>query len=113
MVAKYWRVDEKKDAEDSWFLLVANNQKNHKLKSQSDFLRIKKHGRKMNISNWLAVAYLTNEVNSVRIGLTIPTYVGTAVLRNKFKRWLRAYLSQNQIYKNKKRSYLNKNKRGN
>lgn len=35
---------------------------------------------------------LNNKLNVIRVGWTIPSYVGTAVMRNKFKRWMREYL---------------------
>ena len=50
----------------------------------------------MNAATWLYANYLVSSKRSnLRIGWTVPTYVGTAVIRNKFKRWIREYLRAN------------------
>lgn len=44
------------------------------------------------ITPWLIAGALKNNRGSVRVGLTIPTYVGGAVVRNRMKRWVRSFV---------------------
>ena len=37
------------------------------------------------------------EEEGLKLGLTLPRYVGTAVTRNRLKRWVREFFRQNEI----------------
>lgn len=57
------------------------------LRSKSDFnlLRFSRH--KVSPNRWLTVSFKPNESGHLRLGCTIPRVVGTAVTRNRLKRW--------------------------
>ena len=67
------------------------------LKRSSEFLRIKTKGRKKTLSHWLMMTYLRNELGHFRYGCTVSRHVGTAVVRNKLKRWTREYFRKAAI----------------
>ena len=49
-------------------------------------------GRKKNLTRWLLVSFRANDIGYFRFGLTVSSKVGTAVVRNKLKRWCRGYI---------------------
>ena len=61
------------------------------LKNRSDFLKISKAGSRVRAGDWLIFAFHPNELGRVRCGWTIPRKVGSAVIRNKLKRWSRVF----------------------
>lgn len=61
------------------------------LKRSSDFERIKLSGKKIVPCRWLLIGFLKNDSGHCRVGWTVSTKVGTAVTRNKLKRWCRNY----------------------
>ena len=52
-------------------------------------MRIQRQGQSIKISEWLLLSFLRKDEGVLRVGWTIPRYVGTAVTRNRLKRWLR------------------------
>lgn len=62
------------------------------LKNRNDFSRLKAKGKTVTSASWLIANYSENDGRGFRIGWTIPTYVGTAVIRNRFKRWIRCHI---------------------
>ncbi len=44
------------------------------------------------ISHWLLFSFVKNQRGNLRVGWTYPTYVGPAVVRNRFKRWSREFV---------------------
>ena len=60
-----------------------------RLRSRQDFARVQCYGQSFKISEWLLLSFLKKEGGLLRVGWTIPRYVGTAVMRNKLRRWLR------------------------
>ncbi len=62
------------------------------LKRKSDFLEIKKSGKRIRLNNWLLLNFKKNSAEKLRFGMTIPKKVGIAVVRNKLKRWCRECL---------------------
>lgn len=62
------------------------------LRKSKDFLRLKEEGKYFSINTWLALKYQMRADSPLRVGWTIPGYVGTAVTRNRLKRWIREYL---------------------
>ena len=45
----------------------------------------------------MIVNYRPNQKSDSRFGWTVPKFVGTAVVRNKLKRWIREYLRKNEV----------------
>ncbi len=73
---------------------VENRQKLDVLRRRCDFLKLREEGHKSFLSSWMFINIKENEIGKLRCGWTIPKKVGNAVLRNKMKRWCRAYLRQ-------------------
>lgn len=63
------------------------NKKPIVLKRSSDFLLIKEKGKRKTLSPWLLLGYRSNSFGVCRFGCTISRKVGSAVTRNKLKRW--------------------------
>ena len=57
-----------------------------------NYQNIRRCGRRLYAQKWLIVLAAPNQLQSSRYGWTLPRYVGSAVLRNKYKRWLRELL---------------------
>jgi len=66
----------------------APNKKLVLLKKRSDFLSTYK-GRALR-KEFFSLYYLSNKTGSLRFGISVPKTVGTAVIRNRFKRWAKA-----------------------
>jgi ribonuclease P protein component len=64
------------------------------LKKNSDFLELKKIGRKLRPVDWLIVSFVSTEQREVLVGTTVSRKVGSAVIRNKIKRWCREIFRQ-------------------
>jgi ribonuclease P protein component len=65
------------------------NSKIYSLKKSSDFLFLSKNGKKLKPTKWLTIQYLDAESTSTYVGVTASKKVGSAVIRNKLKRWVR------------------------
>jgi ribonuclease P protein component len=61
------------------------------LQRSSDFLRIKQKGKRRNPSPWMLIAFCENTEGHLRYGWTLSRKVGSAVIRNRLKRWCREY----------------------
>lgn len=61
------------------------------LKRSSDFQKIKNSGKKVWACRWLLLSYAPSEKSSPRFGWTVSKKVGSAVVRNRLKRWCREY----------------------
>jgi ribonuclease P protein component len=72
-------------------LSVASRAKVITLRRSEDFLRLKKVGRTIHVNSWILLAYAPNSEGVLRCGWTIPKFVGTAVVRNRIRRWLREF----------------------
>ena len=59
-----------------------------RLLARRDFLRAKARGRKVHTQHLIAL-WTPSTAGRRRIGLTVSTKVGNAVVRNQVKRWLR------------------------
>jgi ribonuclease P protein component len=69
---------------------VANKKKTVSIiKSHSDFVKIRNDGQSITVNRWLLVSFVKNEKEGLRVGWTIPSYIGGAVIRNRYKRWIR------------------------
>ncbi|MBK9324666.1 MAG: ribonuclease P protein component [Bdellovibrionaceae bacterium] len=60
------------------------------LKRSSDFLFLKKNGKRIAPTKWLLLNYFNSE-KELEFGITASRKVGDAVVRNKLKRWVREY----------------------
>jgi ribonuclease P protein component len=60
------------------------------LKRSSDFLSLKKNGKRVSPTKWLLLNYSKRE-GALEFGITASRKVGPAVVRNKLKRWVREY----------------------
>lgn len=58
------------------------------LRRRREFLAVKERGTRLHAGDYLILA-LPNECGRARIGLTVSSKVGGAVVRNRVKRWLR------------------------
>ncbi|MCB0392950.1 MAG: ribonuclease P protein component [Bdellovibrionales bacterium] len=61
------------------------------LNRHSDFLSLQHSGKRLFLSNWMSVNLKKNEMGQFRCGWTLSRKVGSAVTRNKLKRWCREY----------------------
>lgn len=61
------------------------------IKRSSDFLSLKQTGKRHWPTKWLLLNYQNNQVGQLRFGVTASRKVGSAVVRNKLKRWVREY----------------------
>ena len=59
------------------------------LKKTTDFQNIQKLGQRYKPVSWLIFNFIQNEKNCFRCGWTLSRKVGSAVIRNKLKRWTR------------------------
>ena len=61
------------------------------IKRSSEFLSLKQTGKRYWPTQWLLLNYKSNLGGEVRFGVTASRKVGSAVVRNKLKRWSREY----------------------
>lgn len=61
------------------------------LKRNAEFLELKKAGRRIWPAQWLLLNFRTSAEGDLRFGVTASRKVGTAVVRNRLKRWCREY----------------------
>ena len=62
------------------------------LKNRSDFRYILKKGQRVRPSDWVILNYIVRDDEKMRCGWTLPRQVGSAVVRNRLKRWTRVFL---------------------
>ena len=89
--ANKWSTDAEPKDENVWRFQQVENKKPAALKLSSDFLHIKNKGKRKSLNSWLILTYCANQRGHVRYGCTISRKVGTAVTRNRLKRWTREY----------------------
>lgn len=70
---------------------MENKPKLKNLKKNSDFLELRKKGIRLNPSDWLQVQYLKSKDEALLVGVTTGRKVGSAVIRNRLKRWSREF----------------------
>ena len=64
------------------------------LKRRSDFLSLQKNGFRIRPTDWLLINYAPSPTGLTRCGWTLPRHVGSAVIRNRLKRWSRVFFRQ-------------------
>lgn len=62
------------------------------LSGPKNFQKLKLKGKSTRPNSWMVVRWIRNEVGKVRLGCTLPRYIGKAVLRNRIRRWCREYV---------------------
>lgn len=72
---------------------VENNKNIQRLKTRDEFTKILRGGKRLRFKNWLVINLQFHSKNKIQVGWTVPGYVGTAVVRNRLKRWLKDYLA--------------------
>ena len=83
--------DEPKEEKSSLFPLAANRSI-ERIRKTSEFARLKTFGKKIRVTPWLLLSFEKNELSALRFGVTVPRKVGSAVLRNKLKRWVKSFV---------------------
>ena len=69
------------------------------LRRKSDFSLLKEQGKRASTTRWLLAVFLENDLDHCRYGWTIPKQVGSSVIRNRLKRWLRDYFRDKSLPK--------------
>lgn len=67
------------------------------LSRRADFLKLKAEGQVFHVNNWLLVNLQRTDGGHIRCGWTISKQVGTAVVRNRLRRWGREYLRRGTV----------------
>ncbi len=62
--------------------------KGARLRQRREFLAVQERGRKLHTGDYVVVA-IRNECGEPRLGITVSSRVGNAVIRNRVKRWVR------------------------
>ena len=76
--------------------MVSNSNKTTlaKLKKRTEFLHVSKNGKRVYAGDYLIINFAPNKLGNMRCGWTIPKYVGSAVTRNKMRRWCREFFRE-------------------
>jgi ribonuclease P protein component len=64
------------------------------LSRRADFLELRATGRTFHVNSWLLVNWRSTTRQEFRCGWTISRQIGTAVVRNRLRRWGRGFLRQ-------------------
>lgn len=75
------------------------------VKSQRDFSKIIKTGKKVS-NNSFVIYYKDNNIDHSRYGISVGTKLGNAVFRNKYKRRIRMLVNNNNSLYNKNNDYI-------
>ncbi|MBX2995583.1 MAG: ribonuclease P protein component [Bdellovibrionaceae bacterium] len=64
------------------------------LRTRADFVHLKNEGQKCSPSRWVTFFSVASSTEQLRLGFTISRKVGTAVTRNRLRRWGREFFRQ-------------------
>lgn len=70
------------------------------LNLKEDFSNLKKNGSTFRLVNWALLNYKKNIHTYSRFAWTLPSYLATAVIRNRLKRWCRVIARENKDLSN-------------
>jgi ribonuclease P protein component len=62
------------------------------LTKRADFENLRASGHSIHVNSWLLVNTQKTDSGEMRLGWTISRYTGSAVVRNRLRRWGREYL---------------------
>ncbi len=62
-----------------------------RLKKNSEFLELRKKGLRLRATDWLQIQFQKSKEEDLYVGVTTGRKVGSAVMRNKLKRWCLEY----------------------
>src|ERR1700678_471928 len=79
--------------------LAASKKQDRVLRRQSEFESLKETGQRLQPVPWLLLNYKRTEVGHLRYCMTISRKVGSAVIRNRLKRWVREYFRKSPLLK--------------
>lgn len=65
----------------------ARKQSVKRLKKNSDFLELRRKGMRLRATEWLQIQFQKSKEEDLLIGVTTGRKVGSAVIRNRLKRW--------------------------
>jgi ribonuclease P protein component len=74
------------------------------IQRSSEFLSLKKNGKRTWPTKWLLLNYSKVDQKGLHFGVTASRKVGSAVVRNKLKRWAREYFRDFVIRSNQQGS---------
>ena len=80
-----------KDAKDLLSKRAENKSQIKRLKKNSDFLEIRRKGIRLKTTDWLQIQYQKSKEEGLYVGVTTGRKVGSAVIRNRLKRWCLEY----------------------
>jgi ribonuclease P protein component len=75
-------------------LLLVENKRLRILRTRADFIHLKTSGQKSSPNRWVSFFSVPTSTEDLRIGFTLSRKVGTAVTRNRLRRWGREFFRQ-------------------
>jgi len=76
---------------------VVNKSRFRALIKRADFLELKEDGHVIHVNSWMILNWRPSSSADLRCGWTFPTHVGSAVVRNRLKRWAREYFRKARV----------------
>ena len=70
------------------------------LSKRTDFENLRAVGLTFHVNSWLLANMYKTDAGEVRLGWTIARQIGSAVVRNRLRRWGREFLRQWSVNKN-------------
>ncbi len=80
-----------KDAKDLLSKRPVNKSRIKRLKKNSEFLELRKKGLRLRATDWLQIQFQKSKEEDLFVGVTTGRKVGSAVMRNRLKRWCMEY----------------------
>ena len=73
-----------------------NKSKIKRLKKNSEFLELRRKGTKFRVNDWLQIHFSKLQEEALLVGVTTGRKVGSAVIRNRLKRWCLEFFKKHQ-----------------